>query len=121
MGRPTSLIVDTARATAFLDLPHLAVVGVSDDPKNFGRAVLNALQDAGRDAVAVRDLRMYEGPIDGVIEMVNKAHAADVVRDALDRGVRHVWLFKGIGGGGSVSDEAVAACADAGAEVRAGA
>ena len=39
--------------------------------------------------------------------MVRADAAADVVRACARRGVGHVWLFKGLGGSGAVSDEAV--------------
>ena len=115
------MMIDTTKARAFLDLPHLGVVGVSDDPKNFGRSVLQALHDSGRDAIAVRDMATEVRPLDGVIVMVDRSRSADVVRAALAHGVRHIWLFKGVGGAGSVSDDALAACAEAGADVIVGA
>jgi predicted CoA-binding protein len=56
------------------------------------------------------DLARVPGAVDGVIVMVPAAASVDVVRAAIARGVSHVWLFRGIGGPGSVTDEAVALC-----------
>jgi predicted CoA-binding protein len=56
-----------------------------------------------------------------VIVMVGQDRAAGVVRQAVTRGVGHVWLFKGLGGDGAVSDEALALCEQHGIEVVAGA
>jgi predicted CoA-binding protein len=47
------------------------------------------------------------GDVDGAIVMVNRDTSASVVRDCVARGIRRVWLYKGIGGPGAVSDEAV--------------
>lgn len=61
------------------------------------------------------------GALDGGVVMVPKDGAADVVRDAINRGVGRVWLFKGAGGASAVSDEAVALCDEHGVAVVAGA
>jgi hypothetical protein len=53
--------------------------------------------------------------------MVSQAKSADVVRACAERGVTRVWLFKGLGGRGSVSDEAVELCEQHGIEAVAGA
>jgi predicted CoA-binding protein len=55
-------------------------------------------------------------PVDGVLVMVPARIAADVVRDAISRGIPRVWLHRGIGAG-SVSREAVALCKQAGIAV----
>lgn len=48
-------------------------------------------------------------PVDGVIVMVRADLAADVAREAAERGIPRVWLHRGAGNG-SVSDEAVRVC-----------
>ena len=126
-------MIDLRQAEAFLGLPHLAVVGASDDPRNFGRTIYRELKQHGRDVVAVHptagtvdgdvaypDLASVPGDLDGVIVMVGRADAIGVVEAAIARGVPRVWLFKGIGTG-SVSLEAEQRCAEAGIEVVAGA
>ena len=127
-------MIDLRDVSAFLDGHRLAVVGASDDEKSFGNTVYLALRDHGYDVVAVNpstsivagdpcfaSLDAVPGDLDGVVVMVPSGAAVDVVRSALDRGVRDVWLFKGIGGPGALSAEAVQLCEDAGARVIAGA
>lgn len=127
-------MIDQETATAFLTSGRLAVVGASDDQRNFGNAVYRALRDHDIETVAVNprtdvvagdpsypDLASVPGTIDGVIVMVGRDKAADVVRACIDYGVRRVWLFRGLGGPGALSDEAVKLCHDHGVEVVAGA
>jgi predicted CoA-binding protein len=126
-------MIDPGQAEAFLALPRLAVVGASDDPRNFGRTIYGELKGRGRHVVAVHptaatvdgdpaypDLASVPGDLDGVIVMVGRADAAGVVRAAIARGVPRVWLFKGIGAG-ALSAEAERLCEEAGVEVVAGA
>ncbi len=121
------------RASEFLASGRIAVVGASDDQNNFGRTVVQQLVDHGITAVPVHpratsvagvecypSISEVPGQVDGVIVMVHAEAAADVVRQSLDRDIRKVWLFKGVGRG-SVSDEAIRLCEEAGAEVIAGA
>ena len=115
-------MIDPAQATAFLSAGRIAVVGASDEPKNFGRTIVKALDDHGIDAVAVHpratsvsgkpcypDLQSVPGTVDGAIVMVPKDRAVGVVRDCMERGIPQVWLFKGAGPG-AVSDEAIRLC-----------
>lgn len=126
-------MIDPVQATAFLADGRVAVVGASDDPKNFGNTVLRALVDHGVEAVAVHPtaatvagaacyptLGAVPGDIDGVIVVVPRDRSGEVVQDCIERGVRKVWLFKGVGPG-AVSDDAVRLCEDHGIEVIAGA
>ena len=118
----------------FLSGHRLAVVGASDEKSNFGGAVYRALREHGYEPVAVNpnatsvagdpcypDLRSVPGVVDGVVVMVGRSAAVEVVRTAIDQGIHRVWLFKGLGALGSVSDEAVALCHQAGVEVVEGA
>jgi hypothetical protein len=129
--RPT---VDPSAASAFLGSGRIAVVGASPDRASFGGTLYRALRDHGNDVVAVNrsatpidgeeafaDLADVPGTVDGVLVVVDRDRAADVVHAAADRGVERVWLFKGIGGRGADSDEAIALCRHHGIEVIAGA
>ncbi len=131
--RQTCKIVETEGVAAFLDGQRLAVVGASDDPKSFSTTIIAALDERGYDVVPVNPVRgvvngrrcfdsvtEVPGVIDGVLIMVPAPRAADVVRDCITRGVRRVWLFRGVGPG-SVSEEAVRLCHDADIDVVAGA
>jgi hypothetical protein len=126
-------MIDPTQAHAFLSAGRLAVVGASDDRKNFGRAIVAALTEHGIDTVAVHphaetvanahcypSLAAVPGLVDGVIVMVPKEASLGVVHECVDRGVRRIWLFKGAGPG-AVSDEAVQLCKAHGISVVAGA
>jgi predicted CoA-binding protein len=119
---------------SFLGCRRIAVVGASDDEKNFGRTIYTELKVHGHEVVAVNpnaevvagdpcypSLAEVPGAIDGVFVIVPGPVAARVVRDAAAIGVSHVWLFQGIGGPGSVTDEAKAVAAEHGMQLVAGA
>jgi predicted CoA-binding protein len=127
-------MIDPRDAEEFLAQHRIAVVGASDEPSSFGRTICKELRDHGYEAVAVHptaptvldapaypDLASVPGPLDGAIVMVHHEQAADVVRACIAAGVPRVWLFKGVGGAGAVSDEAVALCHDHDLPVVAGA
>jgi uncharacterized protein len=126
--------VDEGSARAFLSGERIALVGASDNPKSFASTVYHELRDHGLGVVPVNsgsatvggdacypDLASVPGQLDGVIVMVDRDRAADVVRECLERSVSRVWLFKGLGGRGSVSEEALALCRDSGVDVVGGA
>jgi predicted CoA-binding protein len=126
-------MIDPAQAKAFLSAGRIAVVGASDDPRNFGRSIVSALTEHGVDTVAVHpeattvagapsysSLTVIPGEVDAVIVMVPKDVAASVVQACADRGVTKVWLFKGVGPG-AVTDEAIRLCHEHGMSVVAGA
>ncbi len=126
-------MISNVQAQEFLSHHRLVVVGASDDPKNFGRTIHRELCSRGYDAVAVNpnatmvngracmpDLDSVAGDIDGAIIMVGQGRAAEVVRACAARGIRRVWLFKGVGPG-ALCDEAVDTAHQLGVEVVAGA
>lgn len=126
--------IDERDAHEFLAHRRLAVVGASDEKDNFGRTIYTELRSRGYEPVAVNphagmvgddacypDLAAVPGELDGAIVMVAAEKAADVVRDCIDRGIPRVWLFKGVGGHGAVSDEAVELCREHGIDVIPGA
>ena len=127
-------IIDSTTATDFFRLGSVALVGASDDKKHFSNAVFRALEEHGVHPVPVNPheetvagrtcyptVAAVPGPLDGVIVMVNRATAVQIVKECIARGVTHVWLFKGIGGQSAMSDEAVALCRAHGVEVIPGA
>jgi predicted CoA-binding protein len=121
-------VPDRVTIDEFLAQQHLAFVGVSKDSKQFANAVYRNLRGGGRRLYPVNaaaEGKPLEGdisyarladvpdPVDGVVVMVPAGAAADVVRDAVDRGIPRVWLHRGIGHG-SVSAEAVRVCRESG-------
>lgn len=132
----TRNMIDPAAARRFLAQPRIALVGASSDPKSFAHTIYRELRAHGNTVVAVNsrattvqgdpcypDLASVPGDLDGVIVMVHRDKAIDIVRTCAERGVPRVWLFKGLGGGsaGSVSDAAVELCHQLGIEVIPGA
>lgn len=126
-------MIDPAQARSFLAAGRIAVVGASDDERNFGRTVCEALRERDREVVAVHpsaagsagapaypSLDMVPEPIDTAIVMVPADKAVEVVTECVALGVPRVWLFKGVGRG-SVSEEAVRVARDAGCQVIVGA
>lgn len=110
----------------FLAGHRIAVVGASDDQKNFARTIYVELKSHGYEPVAVHstevtvdgdpafgDLASVPGDLDGVIVMVSAERAAGVVADCIELGIHKVWLFRGLGGDGAVSQEAVRSCTEA--------
>ena len=126
--------VDPSTVNDFLAQHRLAVVGASEDSRNFGNTILHELKAHGYDTVAVNpnvntiegetcypNLASVPGDIDGVVIVVKATSAPDVIRDCVARGINRVWLFRGLGGPGALSDEAVQLCQDNHIEVVAGA
>jgi hypothetical protein len=110
----------------FLAQRHLAFVGVSRDSKQFANTVYRRMRQDGRTLYPVNPAAgggLLEGdpsyariaevpdPVDGVVVMVPAEAAAEVVRQAVERGIPRVWLHRGTGKG-SVSSEAVQVCRD---------
>jgi acyl-CoA synthetase (NDP forming) len=130
----TTTHVEETAARRFLALPRIAVIGASPERGNFGATIASALRQRGTSVVTVHptgapvagmpvftDVASLAGRVDGAIVMVPATAAADVVRACADAGIHRVWLFRGIGSDGSVSDEAIAAAEGAGIELVAGA
>ena len=126
--------IDPKAAAAFFALDTVALVGASDDKHHFSNAVYKTLKDHAVNVVPVNpheavvhgdmcysSVATVPGPVDGVIVMVNHERAIPIVRECIDHGVTHVWLFKGLGGESAVSDEAVELCHERGVDVIAGA
>jgi predicted CoA-binding protein len=112
----------------FLAQPALALAGVSRSGKGFGHAALRALLDKGYRVYplhpamdVVCGVKCYhhflEMPPDvgGVIVIVQPADAVTVIRDALEAGIRRVWLQPG-----AESPYVLALCHDLGVEVISG-
>jgi hypothetical protein len=127
-------VIDPRLAKEFLSHSHLAVVGASADPRNFGTTIYRELKGRGYDVVAVNPtvetvdgdpcypgIASVSGQLEGAILVVPRDKSAELVRECMLSGVPRVWLFQGIGGVGAVSDEAVQLCQDNGLSVVAGA
>jgi len=91
----------------FLSLHRIAMIGVSQDPKHFSRAVYRAWRDRGYDVVPVNPkVREVDGafcyrtpreialPVDAALLLTPAAASEDAVKDCLAAGIRHVWLYR---------------------------
>jgi predicted CoA-binding protein len=123
-------MIDQRVIDEFLELDRIAIVGASDDVKSFGNTIYCALRDHGYRVVAVNpkyvtvagdpcssSLATIPGQVEGVMVMVPRERARDVVLDAYAAGASHVWLFKGLGAPGSNAPEAVEAAHRLGLQV----
>lgn len=118
-----------ANIEAFLRQERLALVGASHDPKDFSRAVMRELLDAGYEVVPINPrggtiegrtayarLTDLPEPVGGALVMTPAGASEGVVRDAAAAHIPRVWLHRG-GGPGSTSPEAVRAAHDLGLSV----
>ena len=117
-------------ATEFLQQKRIAVTGVSGHPEGHGsNAVYTRLRDRGYTVFAVNpnvaeaegdttypDLAAIPGGVDAVVIATSPKHAPQTMREAVDLGIRYVWMHRSFGAG-SVSPEATAIGRDAGALV----
>ncbi len=112
----------------FLAGKRIAVAGVSRSGKAPANAIFRRLAESGHEAIPINpnapelegtraypDLASVPGTVDGVIVATHPSVAAGLVREAVARGMRHVWFHRSFGDG-SVSNEAVEACRAAGIE-----
>lgn len=117
-----------AAVNAFVNLPALALVGMSRSGKKFGNLARRELASKG---YRVYPLHPVAGEIDGVscyrrfadlpervdatLVVVPPSEAAAVVREAAAAGIHHVWLQQG-----AESPEVLSICQELGLEVVAG-
>lgn len=111
-----------ASVAAFLSGRRFAVAGVSRSRDATANLVFRKLRDSGYEVVPVNpgaqslegvpcypDLGSVPGALDGVVIATHPAVAAEVVRQAVARNIRHVWFHRSVDAG-SVSDDAVREC-----------
>lgn len=108
-------------AAQFLAQRRIAVTGVSREPKGHGaNIVYDRLRSTGYEVFAVNpnadtldgepsyaDLHAIPGGVDAVVIGTSPRHAEATVREAVDLGIRHVWMHRSVDAG-SVDADAVA-------------
>ena len=112
----------------FLQGRRIAVAGVSRTPNQPANAIFHKLRASGYEvfpinpkATEVEGVRCYSdvgsipGQLDGVVIATAPEVSVQVVQQCRDHGVRRVWFHRSFGEG-SVSREAVRACASHGIE-----
>lgn len=116
----------------FLALKRLAFVGISSDPKAFSQVLWRELLDRRYDAIPVNPkaseldgrpcyarVQDIQPPADGALVITPPEATDQVVRDCAEAGIRHVWIYRGMGTG-SASKAAVEFCEANGISVVAG-
>jgi uncharacterized protein len=97
-----------AEIDQFLALKVMAVAGASRNPQKFGYAVYRELKDKGHtvypvnpNAEAIDGDRCYPnlaalpGVPDGLVIVTPPAQTEQLVREAAQAGIRHIWLQQG--------------------------
>lgn len=109
--------------SAFLRGRRFGVAGVSRNPAQPANAIFRKLTAAGYDVFPInpnasevegrtcyRDVGSVPGSLDGVVIATAPGVSAAIVGQCANRGVRRVWFHRSFGDG-SVSEQAVQACA----------
>ncbi len=108
-------------AKDFLAQKRIAVVGVTRDPKGWGRALYDEFKKRGYDTYAVNPAGSIEGiqcyaslrnlptKPEGVLLVVPPNVTDQVVREVAELGIPRVWMHKGAGPG-AVSESAIQFC-----------
>lgn len=118
-------MLDEETILAFLNSRPIAVFGVSRDPEKYGYKVYRTLKDKGLHVYGVNprttevdgdplypDLRSLPELPEAIVTVVPPEVTREVVRQALQAGVRKIWMQPG-----SEHAEAIAAAEQAGATV----
>ena len=122
-----------AAVEEFLGLGRIAVAGVSRQSTEAANAIYKKLRTAGYEVFAVNpnatelegdpsypDLASIPGGVEGVVVATHPDVAIEIVEQARQAGVRHIWMHRSFGAG-SVSEPAVELCREAGISVIPGA
>ncbi len=117
-----------AAIEGFMSQPVLAVAGVSRDPRKFGNAAYKELRAKGFRVLAINpNVQTIEGDpcypslkalpekVGGLVITTQPAVSEQLVREAAELGICHVWLQQG-----SESPAAVRFCQEHGIDVVAG-
>jgi len=89
----------------FLDNQPIALVGVSRNPKKFGYTAFRELKEKGMKIIPVnpeadeimgeksyRNVSTLPEEVKGVIVMTRKEYTASVVKEALAKGIKEIWI-----------------------------
>ena len=89
----------------FLDNQPIAMIGVSRNPKKFGYTAFKELKDKGMKIIPVnpeadeimgeksyRNINSLPQDIRGIIVMTKKEKTASVVKEAMARGIKEIWI-----------------------------
>ncbi|MDE3088260.1 MAG: CoA-binding protein [Chloroflexota bacterium] len=106
----------------FLAQRRIAIVGVTRDKQGWGRTLYDEFKKRGYDVYAVnptgslpgiqcyKSLRDLPMKVDGALLSVPPQVTDQVVREVAALGIPRVWMHKGAGGAGAVSEAAIQFC-----------
>jgi predicted CoA-binding protein len=100
----------------FLAAQPVAMAGVSRNPKKFGQMAFRELREKGLNIIPINpvatevlgqkaypDVKSLPGEVQGLIVLTKKDQTLSVVREAMARGIKNIWIQQS-----SESKEAVA-------------
>ncbi|MFN8242010.1 MAG: CoA-binding protein [Bacteroidales bacterium] len=112
----------------FIAAQPIALAGVSRNPKKFGYVAFKELKEKGLDIIPVNpsadeilgtrvypDINSLPGNTKGIIVMTRKDQTGEVVKTALARGIKNIWIQQM-----SETKEAIADAKDNGANLISG-
>ena len=89
----------------FLEAQPIALVGVSRNPKKFGYAAFKELKEKGMKIIPVnpetdeimgeksyRNITSLPADVRGIIVMTKKDKTASVIREAVTKGIKEIWI-----------------------------
>lgn len=89
----------------FLGSEPIGMAGVSRNPKKFGFAAFKELKEKGMNVIPInphadeihgskvyRDVKSLPDNVGGLIIMTNKQQTAGVIREAKEKGIKHIWI-----------------------------
>jgi hypothetical protein len=89
----------------FLGSEPIAMAGVSRNPKKFGFAAFRELKEKGMNVIPINphadeihgskvyhDVKSLPDDVRGLIVMTNKQQTASVIREAKEKGIKHIWI-----------------------------
>lgn len=92
----------------FLNSKCIAIIGVSSDPKKYSRMVYIAFCEKGYNVLAVNPklteinggkcyptISSLPDAVDAVIIIIKGEKAKDILNDAINKGVKNIWLHQG--------------------------
>lgn len=109
----------------FMAQKNIAIVGVSRNDKKFGNALVKELKNKDYQLYpvhpqmeSVHEIKCYESvaelpnDVSGIIICTKPNHTPDLVKQALDKGIKHIFLQQG-----AQNDEAIQLALDQGANI----
>jgi predicted CoA-binding protein len=89
----------------FIESQPIALVGVSRNPKKFGYTAFKELKQKGMNILPVnpeadeimgeksyKSVNLLPDDVRGIIIMTKKDKTASVIREAKEKGIKHIWI-----------------------------